>query len=85
MNNMMRFLAFMGQLLFFVCYLPQVIKTYRTKEAKDLSFLMYILCIMAYCCMIIYSIHLKDLILLLGYGGGFICSALLVIGILLYK
>jgi len=66
MISIFEILGITGSLIVSVSVLPQIIKTFRTKKAKDLSIL-YLGILMTGMVMIaLYSIHVGNLIFILG-------------------
>lgn len=59
-------------------FLPQVIKTWRSKKTKDISFLMYAILAMGLLLWLIYGIMIRDFPLILANGISF-CLALCVL------
>jgi len=55
-------IGFTGMLFLNLCYLPQFIKTLRTKEVKDLSITNYIMLSIGLNFYLIYSIIRRDLV-----------------------
>jgi len=46
--NIIYWLAALGQIIWIISYIPQVVKTYKTKSAKDVSMLTYLLFLVGY-------------------------------------
>ncbi len=57
-----------------ISYFPQVAKTLRTKETKDISLLMYIILSSGLCLWFIYGLLLGDLPIIIANGITFILS-----------
>ena len=53
-------------LLTTVAFLPQVIKTWKTKKTRDISFIMYIILVTGVFLWLIYGFLIKDLPLILA-------------------
>ena len=81
----MKIIGLIAQFLFIVCYFPQIYQVYKTKQVKDLSILMWVLVTFAYIGMLIYISQYKDIILILGYAIGLVCTLSILIGILIYR
>jgi len=65
--------GYISALCFSLCYLPQIIRTYRRKTVEDVSVWMWILQGAAYTTGFVYgaSLHSKPLILNYGIGLGY--------------
>jgi len=74
-------------LCFAICYIPQIVKSLKTKKVNDISVSLFILSLLGYISAIIYT--LSDigfnLILITNYVFGAICSLLMIIIFLCYK
>ncbi len=57
-----------------ISYFPQVAKTLRTKETKDISLLMYIILSTGLCLWFIYGLLLNDLPIIVANGITFVLS-----------
>lgn len=66
-------------------FLPQVFKTYKTKDTSGLSLTMYITFFVGIVLWLIYGIHLKSLPMILANAITAVSSLLLVIMKLKYK
>ena len=74
-------------LCFAICYIPQIVKSIRTKKVDDISVSLFVLSLLGYISAIIYT--LSDigfnLILITNYIFGAICSLLMIIIFLCYR
>lgn len=74
-------------LCFAICYIPQIVKSIRTKKVNDVSVSLFILSLLGYISAIIYT--LSDigfnLILITNYIFGAICSLTMIIIFLCYR
>jgi len=74
-------------LCFAICYIPQIVKSIRTKKVNDISVSLFILSLLGYISAIIYT--LSDigfnLILITNYIFGAICSLTMIIIFLCYR
>jgi MtN3 and saliva related transmembrane protein len=74
-------------LCFAICYIPQIVKSLKTKKVNDVSVSLFILSLFGYISAIIYT--LSDigfnLILITNYVFGAICSLLMIIIFLCYR
>lgn len=76
-------LGYIASLLIIICYLPQIIKIIRTKEAKDISIEMYLLLLSGQILYTFYGILKKDIpIIVVNLIGGTL--NLFIIGLSLY-
>ena len=74
-------------LCFAICYIPQIVKSLKTKKVNDISVSLFILSLLGYISAILYT--LSDigfnLILIINYVFGAICSLLMIIIFLCYR
>jgi len=74
-------------LCFAICYIPQIVKSIRTKKVDDVSVSLFILSLFGYISALIYT--LSDigfnLILITNYIFGAICSLTMIIIFLCYR
>ena len=74
-------------LCFAICYIPQIVKSLKTKKVNDVSVSLFILSLLGYVSAIIYT--LSDigfnLILITNYIFGAICSLTMIIIFLCYR
>ena len=59
-------LGLLAALLTTVAFLPQVIKTWKTKKTRDISFIMYVILITGVFLWLVYGFLIKDLPLILA-------------------
>jgi MtN3 and saliva related transmembrane protein len=65
-QTVFEFLGIAGSLIICGSVIPQVIKTYRTKSARDLS-ITYLMTLMAGIILLtIYSVYIRDLVFIFG-------------------
>lgn len=72
-------------ILFGMTYIPQLIRSYKSKSVGDISIGSWLIQVMAYICGILYSICIHQSILLFGYGWGLFCTLLFVSMYFLYR
>ena len=60
------FFGFMAAFLTTIAFLPQLYKTWKTKSAEDVSFLMLILFIIGLICWIIYGLKINSIPILIA-------------------
>jgi MtN3 and saliva related transmembrane protein len=54
-------LGFLAAILTTISFLPQVIKIYKSKETKSISFAMYVVLSLGILMWLVYGIHLKSM------------------------
>ena len=62
-----------------VSFLPQVIKTWKSRSAKDLSLGMFLMFFMGICLWLIYGIFIKDLPMILANSVTLVLAGILLI------
>ncbi len=67
-------IGFLAAALTTVSYFPQVAKTLRTRETKDLSLLMYVILSAGLCLWFIYGVLLNELPIIIANGITFVLS-----------
>lgn len=67
--------GWIGSLLFILCYIPQIHKTYLTKEVKDVSLVMWLVQWVAYTSCLLYAIVINSKPLMFGYSMGWLMTA----------
>ena len=74
-------------LCFAICYIPQIVKSLKTKKVNDVSVSLFILSLFGYISAIIYTLSAIgfNLILITNYVFGAICSLLMIIIFLCYR
>ncbi|MBU0457194.1 MAG: SemiSWEET transporter [Nanoarchaeota archaeon] len=68
-----------------ISFLPQAIKTIKTKQTKDLSLIMYTILTIGIILWLIYGFFIKDLPIILANGITLIFSVTILILIIKYK
>ena len=81
----LEFLLWITGACFSLCYIPQIIKSYKTKSVEDLSLSMWILCIIAYICGLIYFVVNWKLSMIFNYGPGIVANLLILYAYARYK
>ena len=74
-------------LCFAICYIPQIVKSLKTKKVNDVSVSLFVLSLFGYISAIIYTLSAIgfNLILITNYVLGAICSLLMIIIFLCYR
>lgn len=83
----MEIFGWLYTICFAVCYIPQLVKSFITKKVDDVSLSLFVLSLLGYISAILYAV-LKlnsNVILLLNYSFGGLCSLIMIILFLLYK
>lgn len=78
MNSLVHYVGFCAGLLTSGAAIPQVCRTYRTKQARDLSMWQLVLLILGMLLWLIYGISLKDLPLILANTFSIVCYGALI-------
>ncbi len=68
-----------------VLFLPQLIKTLRTKSAKDLSFLTYLLILINVTFWVLYGILTHNVIIWLFNSIGMVIASIMMVLVRMYK
>lgn len=74
-KDMSEIFGWIGTVLFTICYIPQIAKTYRTKDVKDVSLNMWLIQWVAYASCWIYAYSIKAYPMLTGYSLGWLMTA----------
>jgi uncharacterized protein with PQ loop repeat len=70
---------------FTLSYLPQLLRTYRSRNVEGISTVYWVILILGYVTGFFYIWPLHDLILFVTYGLGFSCAVAMLIGCLLFR
>ena len=83
----MEIFGWMYTICFAICYIPQIAKSIATKKVNDISLSLFGLSLLGYISALVYAIGElgSNLILILNYGFGGLCSLLMIIIYFLYK
>jgi len=68
-----------------IAFLPQVVKTIKTKQTKDISFWMYLIFLIGLLAWLIYGILIKDLPVIIANTATFLLAGLVFIFKIKYK
>ena len=71
-------LGYASAICFSLCYLPQIIKTYRVKTVDDISIWLWILSLTAYIFGGLYGILINKIPLVVNYGAGFLFNSIII-------
>ena len=63
---LMEFLGITGSLIICGSVIPQVIKTYRTKSARDLSITYLMTMMIGLILLMVYSVYIRDMVFIFG-------------------
>ncbi|MGB9748409.1 MAG: SemiSWEET family sugar transporter [Candidatus Woesearchaeota archaeon] len=83
--NFITLIGFFAGICSTSAFVPQAIKTIRTKSAKDLSFETYLLINLGLLLWLIYGILLKELPIILANGIAFVFAIIILFLIIKYK
>lgn len=78
-STIFEFLGIAGSLIICASIIPQVIKTYRTKSARDLSITYLSTLMIGIILLTVYSIHIRDLVFIFGNTLSMLSVSLLMI------
>jgi len=67
--------GWIGTVLFMLCYIPQIAKTYKTKVVTDVSLGMWTIQWIAYTSCLIYAVTIQKTPLIVGYSIGWLMTA----------
>jgi len=82
---MIRYIGYLAGVLTVVSFLPQVIRTWKTRHTKDLSLGMFALVITASIVWIVYGVATEDWPVILTNSGLIVLNAALVVAKLKYR
>jgi len=84
---MMETIGWTYTVCFAICYIPQIVKSLRTKKVDDVSVSLFALSLIGYISALTYTIGEIGLnpILITNYISGGLCSLLMIIIFLCYK
>jgi MtN3 and saliva related transmembrane protein len=74
-----------GSLIVSLSSLPQILKTYRTRKAGDLSISYLAVLLLGMTLILVYAIHTGDLIFIFGNLASVLLVAFLIVLLLLYR
>jgi len=74
-------------LCFAICYIPQIVKSLKTKKVNDISISLFILSLLGYISALVYTLGDIgfNIILVTNYVFGALCSLVMIITYLCYK
>jgi len=77
----MHIIGWVYTICFAICYIPQIVKSIRTKRVDDISISLFILSLAGYICAGVYTIGTIgiNIILLTNYIFGSFCSLFMII------
>jgi uncharacterized protein with PQ loop repeat len=67
--------GWVGTILFTICYIPQIYKTYLTKQVHDVSLVMWLIQWVAYTSCLVYAVTIHAAPLIVGYSIGWLMTA----------
>jgi len=81
----MAWLGMVSTVCFTVCYLPQLVRTYRSRNVQGLSPLYWTIVVLGYVSGVFYIVPLHDRWLLATYGIGLLCALAMWIACLVFR
>jgi len=81
----MRFIGFMAAIMTTIAFLPQVIKTWRLKETRDISLLMFLILSAGVFLWIIYGLIIQDIPVIMANSVTFILCMIILFFKLKYR
>lgn len=86
LSNIMEIIGWVYTLCFAICYIPQIVKSLKTKKVNDISISLFVLSLIGYICAGAYTISSigVNVILLTNYIFGGICSLTMIIIYFMY-
>ena len=83
----MELIGWIYTICFAICYIPQIVKSIRTKRVNDISISLFILSLAGYICACMYTIDTIgiNVILLTNYIFGATCSLTMMIVYFMYR
>jgi uncharacterized protein with PQ loop repeat len=67
--------GWIGTVLFTICYIPQIVHSYRTKCTQNVSPAMWLIQWVAYTSCLVYAIRIHAAPLMVGYSIGWLMTA----------
>lgn len=77
--------GWIANLLFSICYIPQIYRTYKLKKVKDVSLWQWILQLVGYIAALVFAVSISNLILIIGYSCGLFWTLTFLILYSIYK
>ncbi|RKX60230.1 MAG: glutathione synthetase [Thermodesulfobacteriota bacterium] len=84
-NFLEAYIGYVGMILINICYLPQLIKTIKTKDVSSISLSRYLLLTSGLVCYLIYSLIRKDMVYNISNIVSTLQSLLMIFLILKYR
>lgn len=87
LSNRMEVIGWVYTICFAICYVPQIVKSIKTKKVQDISISLFVLSLIGYLCASIYTICTIgfNAVLLTNYTLGSICSLIMIIVYFMYR
>ncbi len=82
---MTKWLGMVSAVCFAVCYLPQLIRTYRSRNVDGVSTVYWTIVVAGYVTGWFYIVPFHDRWLYVTYGVGFVCAAAMLAACLLFR
>lgn len=81
----MHILGIISMLLFAFCFIPQIIAILKTKNVSGISLWLWIMVVTGYATGLVYTIYIKDPIVIATYLIGLILSLITMILVIRYR
>lgn len=81
----MKIFGIISMVLFAVCFIPQIMRTYRTRIVSGISPVLWIMVVFGHLTGLIYTLYLKDGILVASYSIGLVLSSIVLAGYYRYR
>ena len=81
----MNWLGWLSTLCFALCYFPQLLRTYRSRNVHGVSTVYWAIVVIGYVTGLLYVRPLKDVVLLLTYSIGLVCAVAMLVGCLWFR
>ena len=87
LSNRMEVIGWVYTVCFAICYVPQIVKSIKTKKVQDISISLFVLSLIGYLCASIYTVCTIgfNAVLLTNYTLGSICSLIMIIVYFMYR
>ena len=86
LSNIMEIIGWVYTICFAICYIPQIVKSLKTRKVDDISISLFVLSLIGYICAGVYTISSIGInaVLLTNYIFGSICSLTMIIIYFMY-
>lgn len=81
----MEWLGVVSMVCFTACYLPQLARTFKTRNVEGVSTVYWLIVVLGYVTGLVYIQPLGDWVLLVTYSVGFACALAMVLGCFAFR